>query len=812
MSDRNHVHFAEHDDYNAPTPQSRPPGQSYQYPGSTHRISGSPGGRWAKFSPNSVRFAPSSTTGSPHASSPVIRDPTPYHPWTDSLDNDSEDDGEPDDGGYLRRVETRTSPQTRLPPSVSNYHLQHEAPDYFSQVHFSHSPIEQGDSVLQSPIRPLNLPTRRSWADRDSVSTSETLGVDTIYNDDRVYQDEKYHEFPKLASPPSVHLRQDEYTIRSPGALRPVLKRTPTTVEEGGIRAKRGVFQNLMGLYGLSKRPADPDDLTLSRAVTTATPTGNMVRGRSGYDSMISPDGQVEPRPFDPDHPIFTGVKSNSKGRKNWEEKNPNGGKHITYHIATLVQRQTFILRLAKALMMFGAPSHRIESQLEATATVLEVNAQFIHLPSVIIASFGDPETQTTDTHFVKANGRLALGKLHNVHQVYRQVVHDEISAEEGTVILIKLMKERPLYPLPIRCLIAFCCCALICPLAFGGSFLDMWVAGAGGAILCFLQLHAANKSAMYANVFEISVAILISFIARALSSIPGKLFCYEAISSSGVVLILPGYLILCSALELASKNIVNGSVRMIYAIIYSLFLGFGLTIGSDLYYIMDRQAQRNRVQEATRNISTVTIHGTFTSENSTVIPSFNGSFTFSNGNNTVDNTVLGCYRDASWPWYQQDFPLWSWFLLVPAFSLFSSSWNLQPLKSKQLPAMIVISCCAFAANTAANRYILNRSDVVSAIGAFVVGILGNAYSRIFRGTAFQSMVIGVLFLVPSGIAAAGGLSENYRGQDGDQYTTGLAIGLRMVQVAIGITVGLFGSGLVVYSFGSRKQGGLFAF
>jgi uncharacterized membrane protein YjjB (DUF3815 family) len=177
-----------------------------------------------------------------------------------------------------------------------------------------------------------------------------------------------------------------------------------------------------------------------------------------------------------------------------------------------------------------------------------------------------------------------------------------------------------------------------------------------------------------------------------------------------------------CSALELASKNIVNGSVRMIYAIIYSLFLGFGLTIGSDLYYIMDRHAQRTRVQEASRNISTVTIHGTFTSDNSTVIPSFNGSFTFSNGTNTVDNTVLGCYRDSSWPWYQQDFPFWSWFLLVPAFSLFSSSWNLQPLRSKQLPAMIFISCCAFAANTAANRYILNRSDVVSAIGAFVVG------------------------------------------------------------------------------------------
>jgi Putative threonine/serine exporter len=178
----------------------------------------------------------------------------------------------------------------------------------------------------------------------------------------------------------------------------------------------------------------------------------------------------------------------------------------------------------------------------------------------------------------------------------------------------------------------------------------------------------------------------------------------------------------MCSALELASKNIVNGSVRMIYAIIYSLFLGFGLTIGSDLYLIVDSRARSSRVAQVAQNISVVSVHGTFIADNSTTIPEFSGSFTFSNGTKIDADTKLGCYHDPSWPWYQQNFPFWTWFLLVPTFSLFSSSWNLQPLKSKQLIAMIFISCAAFAANQAANYYILNRSDVVSAIGAFVVG------------------------------------------------------------------------------------------
>ena len=65
---------------------------------------------------------------------------------------------------------------------------------------------------------------------------------------------------------------------------------------------------------------------------------------------------------------------------------------------------------------------------------------------------------------------------------------------------------------------------------------------------------------------------------------------------------------------------------------------------------------------------------------------------------------------------------------------------------------MVIISCCSYATNKVANHYIFNRSDVVSAIGAFTVGLLGNVYSRRMGGTAFTSMVTGVLFLVPVSI------------------------------------------------------------
>lgn len=62
---------------------------------------------------------------------------------------------------------------------------------------------------------------------------------------------------------------------------------------------------------------------------------------------------------------------------------------------------------------------------------------------------------------------------------------------------------------------------------------------------------------------------------------------------------------------------------------------------------------------------------------------------------------------------------------------------------------MVLFSCASYAANTASNLYLPDRGDIVSAVGAVVIGSLGNTYSRIFGGTAFTSMVTGVLFLVP---------------------------------------------------------------
>lgn len=83
------------------------------------------------------------------------------------------------------------------------------------------------------------------------------------------------------------------------------------------------------------------------------------------------------------------------------------------------------------------------------------------------------------------------------------------------------------------------------------------------GATLVGVQMLAARND-MFSNVFEIAIATLISFVAAALGST--HVFCYTALVSGGVVLILPGYIVLSGALELASRNITAGAVRIGYS------------------------------------------------------------------------------------------------------------------------------------------------------------------------------------------------------------------------------------------------------
>lgn len=173
--------------------------------------------------------------------------------------------------------------------------------------------------------------------------------------------------------------------------------------------------------------------------------------------------------------------------------------------IPDIDKRRKFILTLAKCLLTFGSPSHRVDTQLSTASNILDAKAAFVHIPDVIIVTFGDEDVASVETHFVKAKGQIALTPLHQVHLVYRKVLHDKITVEDGTEELKEILGARVIYSLWPRCLFAFFTAAMISAMVFGGSIIDMWISGLCACVLQYLGLNAASKSATYANVYELS-------------------------------------------------------------------------------------------------------------------------------------------------------------------------------------------------------------------------------------------------------------------------------------------------------------------
>lgn len=586
--------------------------------------------------------------------------------------------------------------------------------------------------------------------------------------------------------------------------------RSRSTSRVRGARSRRS-----SGLFNLHRSQGSASSLTLTELMKSST-------------SMFAAPGSSEISDrmadrFKREGPETPGHKHKKKDRA-----------RITIHIAGIISRHRYLLKLCRALMMYGAPTHRLEEYMIMSARVLEIEGQFLYLPSCMIISFDDSTTHTAEVKLVRVAQGVDLGRLRDVHNIYKEVVHDKLGVDEATKKLDEVMSRKPKFNVWFRVFLYGVASACVGPFAFQGRFIDMPFAFILGSLVGILQLVFAPSNELYAHVFEVSAAMLTSFLARAFGAIgDGETVCFGALAQSAIALILPGYMVLCSSLELQSHNIVAGSVRMVHAMIYTLFLGYGITIGASLYGMLDSNAP----------------------------------------------STTGCKNPLGREWY---------FLFVPAFTLCLCLVN--QAKWKQTPVMLVMALAGFCTNSYCSQYFNQNTEISNMLGALTVGILANLYSRLGRhvengwlnvvewwqfrvvprlprswrrrsghgekwplpsdpesrpgsplvagqdgspkrparqprqvgySLAAAAMLPAIFVQVPSGLAAGGSLLAGVTSADeltskngssmGSLDGTAFTVLFKVIQVAIGISVGLFMSALIVYPLGKRRSG-LFSF
>ncbi|KAI1329885.1 pheromone-regulated membrane protein [Xylariaceae sp. FL0255] len=451
-----------------------------------------------------------------------------------------------------------------------------------------------------------------------------------------------------------------------------------------------------------------------------------------------------------------------------------NDPKQVKYiqSKSELAHRRNLVLLMVYAFMAYGAPSHRIEEYTLALFKALELEGRVNYTVGCSEIAFinpvdpADPMTRSAYTTLVKAQG-LDIGACEAAFRIYKDVVHGQVTIEEATQTLIALIESpsyyKPWWIVPFYGLAS----AIASVWAYGGWWSDMAIAFPLGCIVGLLQIIVAARNPLYANVLEVSAAVITSFGARAFSSIGGpsqKYFCFGAIAESSITTILPGYLVLCGALELQSKSVTAGSTRLFYAVMYSLFLGYGIDVGAQLWAVIDT--------------------------------------------NAVTDAYCPRFVDPKWK-----------ILLVPTYIVLQAI--LIRSRPRQIPVQVLFGSAAYTVNFFVSKY--TTAQVADTASAFTLGVLGHLWARSHHAFAFASVVTGIMILVPSGISAQGGLVSGIATPLFNNGTTdaqqvyeqniyqSFSVGAQMIQVGVGLATGLFVSALVVYPFG-RKNNALFSF
>jgi uncharacterized membrane protein YjjP (DUF1212 family) len=432
---------------------------------------------------------------------------------------------------------------------------------------------------------------------------------------------------------------------------------------------------------------------------------------------------------------------------------------------------ETYIAKVCKVLIMYGAPTHRLERYAHHTAEALGLQLQSFYIPGCMMLSFGSPSSPQRSFHIIRCLQSLDLAKLGDVHTVYKDIIHERTTIEAASVCLDEILDRPAQFPIWCRVLAYGLACAFIGPVSYNAQPFDLPIIFVVGTIIGFFELVLVPRSELYGYVFEISASILASFLGRVFGSIRwghNQGFCFSAISQASIVMILPGFTITCSALELQSRNMVSGAVRLVYAIVYTLFLSFGFLIGISIYGAMD-----NNASSATSCSTSYGVWWPITF----VIP-----FTF-------------CYTVVQ-----------------------NGRWS-------TMPQMLGLSIAGWAVNHFSNEKFGDVQPLSQALGALTVGVLANIYARIRHGLAIALMHPAIYVQVPGSLAASGSLISSVAIADqitknvtnalttSQALSTQLVAGYTMVSIGIAITVGLSVGVLLVYPLQKKKRrSGIFSY
>lgn len=349
-----------------------------------------------------------------------------------------------------------------------------------------------------------------------------------------------------------------------------------------------------------------------------------------------------------------------------------------------------FVLALGRALHRYGTPAHRVEQSLDRVCQQLGLAAEVFSTPTALIMSFGAPAELKTRMMRVEG-GELDMGKLALVDTLADRVLDHTVTIEEGTRELDKIITGPSRFGRGLSTLVHGVTAGSLA-VFFGGSLADVALAGLIGLTLGLLA-QLLKRSTDQTRVFELVGAAFTAFAADVFSTTQFQIS-PSLVTLAALVILLPGMSLTVAMTELATRNLIAGTARLMSAVIVLLELVVGVALGERLAHAV------------------VDIH------HSTAIP-------------------LPEY--ANW------------------IALATSSVAVAILVQAQVRAFgwIMGGCLVAYLGSRVGTAVLD-SQLGVLIGAFALGVLSNVYARLLDRPSQVVSVPAVLLLVPGGMGFRG--------------------------------------------------------
>jgi uncharacterized membrane protein YjjP (DUF1212 family) len=235
-----------------------------------------------------------------------------------------------------------------------------------------------------------------------------------------------------------------------------------------------------------------------------------------------------------------------------------------------------FVLRLGRALHVYGIPAHRLEEVMEKSAERLGLHGQFFSTPTAIFASFGRQEEQRTFLMRVTP-GEVNLGKIAELDDVTTGVLRGALDPAEGSKQIDRILAEPHHYGASLTT-IAFSLASAAASRFLGGGVKEIAASALIGLVIGLLSL-LVGKYQSFGKVFEFMAAGAASALAGSLTFVFGA-YAVSNATLAGLIVLMPGLTLTIALIELSTRNLSSGTSRLSGAFVIFLSIGFGVAVG----------------------------------------------------------------------------------------------------------------------------------------------------------------------------------------------------------------------------------------